>query len=181
MSQQSALLTYAKKLRPANSTSSRESNIDYSAKTSLPRIKLQQFSGSYGDWPSFRDLFQSVIGGNPAISNVERLHYLRSCLQGPAERLIRSLPVTGDNYERAWSLLSKHYENKRELIRSNYAAFTTVAKMKGDIAEELNRFYTAITTAVNAPESIGRLIHAHGTDLFNHLVVELFDPRTRLE
>ncbi|EFN64926.1 hypothetical protein EAG_00155, partial [Camponotus floridanus] len=82
--------------------------------------------------------------------------HLRSCLQGLAERLIRSLSITGDNYERAWTILSKHYENKRELIRSNFAAFTALPKMKSETAEKLNRIFNAITIAVNAQESIKR-------------------------
>ncbi|XP_029154848.1 uncharacterized protein LOC114929767 [Nylanderia fulva] len=53
--------------------------------------------------------------------------------------------------------------------------------MKGDTAEELSRIHNAVTAAVNAQESIGRPINSHGMDLFNHLVVELFDARTRLE
>ncbi|KMQ86943.1 hypothetical protein RF55_13931, partial [Lasius niger] len=180
--QRSLLAEYAERFKIASAAAPpREPHSDQAPKTSLPRIKLQQFSGAYEDWPAFRDLFLSVIGENTAISNVERLHYLRSCLQGPAEKLIRSLAVTGDNYNRAWSLLSKHYENKKELIRSNFAAFTAVTKMKGETAEELSRIHQAVTTAVSAQESIGRPIHSNGMDLFNHLVVELFDPRTRLE
>jgi hypothetical protein len=53
--------------------------------------------------------------------------------------------------------------------------------MKGNTAEELSRIFHAVTTAVNSQESIGRSIESHGMDLFNYLVVELFDPRTRLE
>ena len=37
------------------------------------------------------------------------------------------------------------------------------------------------TRVVNGQESIDRPIDSHGFDLLNHLVVELFDPRTRLE
>ncbi|XP_071571308.1 uncharacterized protein [Temnothorax nylanderi] len=164
-----------------------EQSGEHAPKTSLPRITLPHFSGAYEEWPSFRDLFLSVIGENSSISNTERFHYLRSCLQGPAEKLMRSLrslrlsTVTGDNYARAWAMLSKHFENKKELIRSNFATFTAVAKMKAATAEELSRIHNAVTTAVNAQESIGRPIESHGMDLFNHLVVELFDPRTRLE
>lgn len=36
-------------------------------------------------------------------------------------------------------------------------------------------------SAVNAQESIKRPIETHGMDLFNHLVIELFDAHTRLE
>ncbi|XP_071580864.1 uncharacterized protein [Temnothorax nylanderi] len=182
--QRSVLSEQAKRFKAAaapTSVPASEQGSERAPKTSLPRINLPHFSGAYEDWPSFRDLFQSVIGQNSAISNVERLHYLRSCLKGPAEKLIRSLNVTGDNYGRAWAILGKHYENKRELIRSNFATFTAVAKMKGDTAEELSRIFNAVTTAVNAQENIGRPIESHGMDLFNHLVVELFDPRTRLE
>ncbi|XP_029164536.1 uncharacterized protein LOC114943088 [Nylanderia fulva] len=53
--------------------------------------------------------------------------------------------------------------------------------MKGDTAEELSRIHNAVTAAINAQESIGRPINSHGMDLFNHLVIELFDARTRLE
>ncbi|XP_011686436.1 PREDICTED: uncharacterized protein LOC105449132 [Wasmannia auropunctata] len=53
--------------------------------------------------------------------------------------------------------------------------------MKSDTADELSRIYNAATSAVNGQKSIGRPIHFHGLDLFNHLVVQLFDPKTRLE
>ncbi|XP_029171127.1 uncharacterized protein LOC114945863 [Nylanderia fulva] len=53
--------------------------------------------------------------------------------------------------------------------------------MKGDTAEELRRIHNAVTAAVNGQESIGRPINTHGMDLFNFLVTELFDARTRLE
>ncbi|XP_024867526.1 uncharacterized protein LOC112451852, partial [Temnothorax curvispinosus] len=179
--QRSVFAEYANSFRLAPSKLPQSSDqSDRAPKTSLPRLQLKKFLGAYEDWPPFRDLFLSVIG-DAAISNVERFHYLRSCLQGPAETLIRPLFVTGENYDRAWAILSKHYKNKKELIRSNFAAFTAVAKMKGDTADELSRIHHAVTTAVNAQESIGRPILSHGMDLFNFLVVEMFDPRTRLE
>jgi hypothetical protein len=124
--QKSILTDYARRLKPTVSVSapSDENGSNSAPKTALPRIQLPKFSGAYGDWPTFRDLFLSVIGNNSSISNVERFHYLRSCLQGSAEKLIRSLPVTGENYSRGWAILEKHFENKRELIRSNFATFT---------------------------------------------------------
>ncbi|XP_071582288.1 uncharacterized protein, partial [Temnothorax nylanderi] len=181
--QHSLLTTYASTLKAAlpQVPAGPEQGGERAPKTSLPRITLPYFSGAYEEWPSFRDLFLSVIGENSSISNTERFHYLRSCLRGPAEKLVRSLTVTGTNYDRAWAILSRHFENKRELIRSNFATFTAVAKMKGETADELSRIFNAVTTAVNAQESIGRPIESHGMDLFNHLVVELFDQRTRLE
>jgi len=115
VTQRSTLVGYANKLKSEPSSAPKtETHQEHALKTSLPRIKLQTFSGAYGDWPAFRDIFLSIIGDNPSVSNVEKLHYLRTSLQGPAEKLIRSLPIVGGNYERAWTILSSHYENKRE-------------------------------------------------------------------
>lgn len=48
------------------------------SRTILPRIQLPSFSGKYKDWPAFRDLFQSIIGKDPSIALVEKLHYLKT-------------------------------------------------------------------------------------------------------
>ncbi|XP_025265425.1 uncharacterized protein LOC112638264 [Camponotus floridanus] len=53
--------------------------------------------------------------------------------------------------------------------------------MKNATADELNRIYKATTTAINAQESIERPIGTHGMDLFNYLLVERFDPQTRMQ
>ncbi|KAL6418076.1 hypothetical protein ACFW04_012357 [Cataglyphis niger] len=47
-------------------------------RTTLPRIQLPQFSGLYEDWPSFRDLFHSLIGKDVSVANVEKFHYLKA-------------------------------------------------------------------------------------------------------
>ncbi|XP_011261599.1 uncharacterized protein LOC105254544 [Camponotus floridanus] len=180
VTQRSMLVEYANKLKGESFIAPKdETQPEHSLKTSLPRIKLQMFSGDYGDWPAFRDIFQSIIGDNPSVCNVEKLHYLRTSLTGPAEKMIRSLPIVGGNYERAWSILSAHYENKRELIRANFAAYTAAPKMKAATASELSRIFNVATTAINAQESIDRPIATNGMDLFNFLLVERFDPQTR--
>lgn len=77
-------------------------------RTTLPRIQLPFFSGKYEDWPFFRDLFISLIGKDPVISDVTRLHYLKASLKGEAELLVRSLPTTEENFGRAWQVLEDY-------------------------------------------------------------------------
>lgn len=88
------------------------------SQTTLPRIQLPQFSGRYKDWPAFRDLFSSILGRDPSTTSVEKLHYLKTCVKGEAELLIRNFPMTGENFGRAWTALSSYYENKRLLVRA---------------------------------------------------------------
>lgn len=72
--------------------------------------------GRYEDWLAFRDLFQSIIGKDATTTQVEKLHYLKTSLKGETKLLVRNLTTTGENYERAWRILSSHYENKRLLV-----------------------------------------------------------------
>lgn len=60
-----------------------------------------------------RDLFQSVIGADTSILDVEKLHYLKASLKGEAETLVRNLTTISENYQRAWRLLIEQYENKQ--------------------------------------------------------------------
>ncbi|XP_063920800.1 uncharacterized protein LOC135135633 [Zophobas morio] len=85
-------------------------------KITLPALKLPEFSGSYSDWTSFRDTFKSVIHENSSLSNIEKFHYLRSTLKGEAFRAIESLSPVNVNYEIAWDLLNKRFQNKRLII-----------------------------------------------------------------
>ncbi|KMQ84123.1 hypothetical protein RF55_18361, partial [Lasius niger] len=145
-------------------------------RTTLPCIQLPQFFGRYEDWPSFRDLFHSIIREDANITRVEKLHYLKSCLKGKADLLVRSLPTTDENFERAWRSLTNHFENKRLLVRSYLSKFTALQKLKGESSSDLRN----LCHTVNSLESIGRPI-TNGEDLFVYLIVELLDLRSRCE
>ncbi|XP_077280515.1 uncharacterized protein LOC143907546 [Temnothorax americanus] len=149
-------------------------------RTTLPRIQLPEFAGKYEEWPAFRDLFHLIIGKDAATTPVEKLHYLKSCLKGEAELLVRSLPTTDENFERAWKTLTDYYQNKRLLVRSYLAQFTSLQKLKGESVSELRKVYHRVVSTVGALDSIGRPI-SRSEDLFVHLVVDLLDPRSRRE
>src|SRR5436190_18102545 len=113
-------------------------------RSTLPRIQLPHFSGRYQDWPPFRDLFSSIIGKDSSTSKVEKLHYLKSCLKGEAELLIRDLPTTDENFQRAWKVLTNFYENKRLLTRSYLSQFISLQKLKNESAVELRKLYHSV-------------------------------------
>ncbi|XP_032690711.1 uncharacterized protein LOC116853661 [Odontomachus brunneus] len=150
------------------------------SRTSLPCITLPTFSGRFEDWPSFRDLFMSIVGRDQSLSAVERLHYLKTSVRGEAEQLIRCFATIDENFNRAWATLSEHYENRRLLVNSYYQAFLTLPRMKGESAGDLRRVYHGMTAAVGSLDGIGRSVIG-SPDLFVHIVVSLLDPRTRRE
>lgn len=84
----------------------------------LPRIELPKFSGIYEEWSTFQDLFISLVHENKTISDVQKLHYLKTSVTGEAQTLLKHIQVTQQNYERAWGILKTRYGNKRLIINS---------------------------------------------------------------
>ncbi|XP_058456813.1 uncharacterized protein LOC131434176 [Malaya genurostris] len=90
----------------------------------LPQITLPKFSGNMDEWISFRDLYTSLIHWQTELPDVEKLHYLRSQLQGEALAVIEALPITSANYLTAWELLVKRYSNLKIIKRKQIQAFS---------------------------------------------------------
>ncbi|XP_077260483.1 uncharacterized protein LOC143896453 [Temnothorax americanus] len=149
-------------------------------RTTLPRIQLPEFSGKYEDWPSFRDLFHSLIGRDANTTPVEKLHYLKTSLKGEAELLVRNIATTAENYNSAWNVLNAYYENKRLLTRAYLSNFLALTKMKSESAIELRKIFHGVKATISSLASIGRPIN-RSEDLFVYLAVELLDPRSRRE
>lgn len=82
----------------------------------LPQITLPTFSGDYASWSAFSDMFISLIHDNRALTNVQKLHYLKCNLRGAASNLLRNTTITNDNYEIAWNSLRTRFANKKALV-----------------------------------------------------------------
>ncbi|XP_011698874.1 PREDICTED: uncharacterized protein LOC105456492 [Wasmannia auropunctata] len=108
-------------------------------RTTLPQIPLPEFSGRFEDWPTYRDLFESLVIDEKSLSNIKKFQYLKSSVKGDALQLITSLPVTADNFIRVWATLNDHYENKRLLLKSYLNAFTSLQKMKSESVADLKQ------------------------------------------
>ncbi|KAM0736437.1 hypothetical protein ACS0PU_010398 [Formica fusca] len=149
-----------------------------SARRHLPEITLPQFSGDFSAWRPFHDLFSSLVGRNAEISNVEKMHYLRTSLLGEAAQLISNLPVSEDAFASAWDLLVNRYENKRLLISAQVDRLFRTKTISQRSAKELNSLLNNTTEALNALESHGAPVQ-HWDHLLVHLIVQRLDPSTR--
>ncbi|XP_072934871.1 uncharacterized protein [Epargyreus clarus] len=83
----------------------------------LPRIQLPVFSGKYEDWPSYQDLFTALVH-NTNLSNVQKLHYLKTSVSGEAEMLLRHIQILDYNYLQAWELLKGRFGNKKMILNA---------------------------------------------------------------
>lgn len=85
----------------------------------FPVLELLKFSSIYTDWPTFRDLFSSMVKDDNALPSLQELHYLKVSLIDEPAQLIFNMPTTGDNFVRAWNTLLERYDNKRVLMNTN--------------------------------------------------------------
>ncbi|XP_071641515.1 uncharacterized protein [Temnothorax longispinosus] len=82
----------------------------------LPEAQLPTFDGKYENWLSFKNAFRNMIGSQTDLSDVDKLHYLKSALIDDAANKVRIFAIDGINYVNAWELLERSYEVKRVLI-----------------------------------------------------------------
>lgn len=94
----------------------------------LPQIKLQTFGGNMDEWLSFRDLYNSLIHWKKDLPEVEKFHYLKGCLQGEPKTLIDSLQITNTNYQIAWDMLLKRYNNSKQLKKRHIQALFKIGR-----------------------------------------------------
>ncbi|XP_055613769.1 uncharacterized protein LOC129760191 [Uranotaenia lowii] len=104
----------------------------------LPQIKLQTFNGDIEEWLSFRDLYTSLIHWKPDLPEVEKFHYLKGCLQGEPKALIDPLKITQANYQIAWDLLVKRYNNNKQLRKRQVQALFQLPTLTKESVTDLH-------------------------------------------
>lgn len=147
-------------------------------RSALPRINLPTFSGDYESWRSFHDLFVSLIRDNTDLSNVEKMHYLKTCVTGDASRMISNLSISGNNFAIVWEMLVSRYENKRFLITAQLDRITNLKPLKTKSAKGLSSFLTTISESIGALRALGCSVHYWDPALL-HIFVKLLDQDTR--
>lgn len=120
------------------------------AQIKLPPIFIPKFSGDFSVWNSFCDLFESLVVNNAALSNVNKLHHLKSSLTGEAELVLRHFAIEGNNFEPAWALLRRRFANKRMLINAQFAKLLGQDKINSGSAESIHRILDTSTESVTS-------------------------------
>ncbi|XP_065092079.1 uncharacterized protein LOC135712910 [Ochlerotatus camptorhynchus] len=120
----------------------------------LPKGILPTFSGDYGEWNSFYDLFISSVHNNPRLTNAQRLFYLKTYTTGRAAALLKYIKVEDNAYEGALDILKKRFDRKDQIVNHHIQRFceipsTTVPSVSGlrklhETADDVKRALQAI-------------------------------------
>ncbi|XP_045772935.1 uncharacterized protein LOC123872601 [Maniola jurtina] len=99
----------------------------------LPKIQLPTFDGKYEEWPTFQDLFVSLVHTDAALTNVQKLHYLKTSITGEAAALLKFIEITDDNYSLAWDILKNRYGSRRLIVNSLLKRLFSIRKSNNNI------------------------------------------------
>lgn len=107
----------------------------------VPSLLLQQtplptFDGSYENWYKFRDRFIDIVNKCSGDSPATKLHFLDKALVGKAKGAIDQQTLNDNNYEGAWRILAKRFENLRMVVQAHIGQLLSLKQMlKGSHAE----------------------------------------------
>lgn len=143
----------------------------------LPPISLPNFNGNFNQWTSFHDLFDSLVVKNTSVSNVNKLHHLKTALSGEAELVLRQFAVEGNNFEPAWALLKRRYSNKRMLVNAQFGNLLSQPRIINATPESIRRILDTSTESITALKA--QLTEAQRFDaLLVYILTQKLDIKT---
>ncbi|XP_022824061.1 uncharacterized protein LOC111354747 [Spodoptera litura] len=147
---------------------------------SAPKMAIPEFSGSYSQWISFKDLFIEAIHKNPVINNAQKMQHLKTKLRGEAERLVQHLSISADNYNSCWEILNQRYDNRRLQFTSFMNTMLDLPVIQNPDAINLKRMHDVITECLNGISNIG-VETASWDPMIVHVMSQKLDSHTLSE
>ncbi|XP_053968521.1 uncharacterized protein LOC128869947 [Anastrepha ludens] len=165
-------------------TKSQDSSTKASVSTviRLPKMELPTFSGDSTEWIGFFDAFSSLVDNNSALSDGQKLHYLRSCLKGDALKIISGFKICDANYVEAWGLLTSRYKVIRVIVESHLRALAEIKRATHDNADAIKGVIDAFQQHIRELKALGRPIDFWDDWLVHEVVSKLaFETRKQWE
>lgn len=143
----------------------------------MPQLSIAPFDGTSEKWEAFRESFEHGIDARVNMPAVQKLQYLKSVLRGEPEELVRNFRLTEANYDAAWTLLKRNYNNNRELIVAHIRTLTSFPACS-ESADELRSMANKASSAILALTNLGRATDQWDDWIVFH-ITEKLDCETR--
>lgn len=111
---------------------------------------------------------------------MQRLHYLKASLIDDASLVLKNVTITEANYQAAWDVLTKRYDNQRVIINAHLQSFVNLPCMNSSSVKDLRTLLDTTSDAITALKNIKRPVE-HWDDLIVFILVQKLDKVTRRE
>lgn len=120
----------------------------------LPEIPLPTFDGDYRYWPTFRDRFKALVECRSNLTTTDKMYYLIGCLHGKAADAVRSIPISSDNYDLAWSTLANRFNRPRMVATNLIEKLLDFPSYTQESLSELSNFTSVFSECVSLLDAL---------------------------
>lgn len=123
---------------------SEEANNERQEKTThlkLKPIEIPYFNGATKMWPTYSGLFKTMVMENNALTECEKMQYLKTTVKGEAASLIANLGIMDKKLDSAWKILTERFEDKRAIRESQLELLLQIPDMRFESSNELMKYY----------------------------------------
>ena len=121
---------------------------DYFIRSSLPKLKLTEFSGDPLEWPEWSQLFQATVHAANMDDSV-KMNHLKTMVTGKAKEAIASLGYTAEMYNVAWNVLVRNFGKPQMVVNAQLKRIYSFPPMKPYDGAALIKFARIVSSCVN--------------------------------
>lgn len=143
----------------------------------LPKLNLKIFSGDIKEFPTFIDMFDSLVHTNSSMSDMDKFIYLLSVLTNEPLNLVKRTKFIADNYLTAYENLCKTYTNQRDLANVYWKEISETPLLSTENAQMLKTLLNTFEQNLSGLEKMGYDTEAWDFPLMN-ILLEKLDPST---
>lgn len=134
----------------------------------LPKIEIPVFYGEYTKWKGFADTFEKLVHNNDKLTETHKINYLKNHLRGSAAKLINHLESTADNYQVAYEIIKKRYNNERILSTTYFNQLISQPNITTESASGIRIMHDTTKEAIH---NINNIIKEE--DKFDALIIHI--------
>ena len=121
---------------------------DYYIRSSLPKLKLAEFSGDPLEWPEWSQLFQATVHA-ANIDDSVKMNHLKTKVTGKAKEAIAGLGYTAEMYNVAWNVLVRNFGKPQMVVNAELKRIYSFPPMKPYDGAALIKFARIVSSCVN--------------------------------
>ena len=121
---------------------------DYFIRSSLPKLKLAEFSGDPLEWPEWSQLFQATVHA-ANIDDSVKMNHLKTMVTGKAKEAIAGLGYTAEMYNVAWNVLVRNFGKPQMVVNAQLKRIYSFPPMTLYDGAALIKFARIVSSCVN--------------------------------
>ena len=121
---------------------------DYFIRSSLPKLKMAEFSGDPLEWPEWSQLFQATVHAANMDDSV-KMNHLKTMVTGKAKEAIAGLGYTAEMYNVTWNVLVRNFGKPQMVVNAQLKRIYSFPPMKPYDGAALIKFARIVSSCVN--------------------------------